>query len=241
MGKALVGMGRASAAMAVAVAWRMVEERKQPRIRALVTNNVVDWPHNDVANAAHFFLERLKGAFERQERADGLFLDMMAVVTMTAFAMEGYANFIGSALIERTVKDAADADEAWAAFEKKRTKDKIKAIRRMTGTTINWNARPYSSLRDLTDLRNMFAHPKAHRPEQQEFEAVGTDGELRKMLREYRPDYERRLTWEFVQIAYEDVEAIWAQLLEAAGIKAHETWSGGSQGFSLIEVLDARE
>lgn len=37
--------------------------------------------------------------------------------------------------------------------------------------------------------------------------------------------------------AYEDVEAIWESHLAAAGIEEHESWSGGSQGFALIDFL----
>jgi hypothetical protein len=33
---------------------------KQPRIRAKITNDWVDYPHNDLSNAAWFFRERIK-------------------------------------------------------------------------------------------------------------------------------------------------------------------------------------
>nr|WP_317892038.1 hypothetical protein [uncultured Sphingomonas sp.] len=212
----------------------MSESEKQPRIRALVRNDVTDYLHNDLANAAHFFRERLAKSFDEQERADGIFLDMMAMVTMVAFALEGYVNFVGGTLIERCVKDQDCAAESWKVFDKKGPRDKIKAIRKMTGMEIDWNKRPYVTVTELIDLRNMLAHPKPERPKHREFEAVGTDSELKQLLRSYRPEYEERLTWEFATRAYDDVEAIWQELLTRAEINPVDGMSGGSQGFSVL-------
>lgn len=214
-------------------------EKKQPVIRALVTNDVTDYPHNDIANAAFFFRERLAKAFEDKERADGIFLDMMAMVTMTAFALEGYVNFVGGTVINKCVEDKERAAEVWRTFERKPTRDKLKAIRKMTGMEIDWNKRPYLTVTELIDLRNLFAHPKPHRPKQREFEAVGTDSELKKLLRSYRPEYEEKLTWDLATRAYDDVEEIWQALLTAANINPYDAMSGGSQGFQLLAWVNA--
>jgi hypothetical protein len=216
----------------------MNDKRAPRRIRAIVTNDQVDHPHNDLANAAWFFRERLTKAFEKNERAAGVFLDMMALVTMTAFALEGYVNFVGGRLIEKANPDPEKVKEMWACFEKRTVKNKIKIIRRTTGMEVDWSKRPYETVVELVGLRNIFAHPKTHRPEQREFEAVGTEDELKKMLRDYRPEYERRLTWEFASRAYDDVEWIWNDLLRAAEIEAHQTWSGGSQGLQFLDYVD---
>ncbi|RZJ45537.1 MAG: hypothetical protein EON87_07285 [Brevundimonas sp.] len=214
------------------------EQNSEPRIRAKITNEIVDYPHNDLASAAWFYRERLTKAFEDKARNDGIFLDMIALVTMTAFALEGYTNFVG----ERVLSGGAQGQEnAWDDLERKPVKDKLKAIRKVLGFEIDWNKRPYQTVDELIDLRNMFAHPKAHRAEEREHIRVGTDSELRQMLRDHRPAYEKQLTWEFANIAYEDVETIWKDLLAVAKIEIHETWSGGSQGIELIEVLDGRD
>jgi hypothetical protein len=212
----------------------MSEEKKQPLIRVKLQNDVTDYPHNDVANAAYFFRERLMKAFVDKERADGIFLDMIGMMTMSAFALEGYTNFVGGKLIERNANGKEAAIAEWQEFEKKRTRDKIKAIRKMAGMEIDWNKRPYLTVIELIDLRNMFAHPKPHRPMQQEWEAVGTDSEFRKQLRDYQPEYAEKLSWEFAQRAYDDVEAIWQDLLKEAGIDPFQAMSGGSQGFELL-------
>ena len=216
----------------------MSEEKKQPLIRVKMRNDMTDYPHNDVANAAYFFRERLTKAFAEKGRADGIFLDLIGMVTMTAFALEGYTSFIGRKLIERSAKGNDAAVAEWQKFEKKRTRDKIKAIRKMTGMEIGWNKRPYLTVTELIDLRNMFAHPKPHRPKQQEWEAVGTDSEFRNQLRDYKPEYEEKLSWEFAQRAYDDVEAIWKELLKEAEIDPLHAMSGGSQGFEVLAWIN---
>ncbi|MBY0518869.1 MAG: hypothetical protein K2P79_00395 [Sphingomonas sp.] len=211
-----------------------MSDEKQPLVRVKMENKVTDYLHNNVASAAFHFRERLEKAFEDKDRADGIFLDMIGLTTMTAFALEGYVNFVGGRLIERCVKDKDRAAESWQTFERKRTKDKIKAIRKMTGIEIDWNKRPYPTVGELNDLRNMFAHPKPHKPKVEEWEAVGTNDEFKRQLRNYKPEYAERLTWEFAQRAHDDVEQIWQELLAGAGINPYETLSGGSQGFSLL-------
>lgn len=211
-----------------------MSDEKKPLVRVRMENKVTDYPHNDIADAALHFRERLAKAFLDKDRADGIFLDMIGLITMTAFALEGYVNFIGDRLIEKSVKDKSRAADCWQTFERKPTKDKIKAICKMTGIEIDWNKQPYLTVGELNDLRNMFAHPKPHRPKVEEWEAVGTDDELKRQLRSYKPEYEERLTREFAQRAYEDVEQIWQELLAGAGIDRYKTFSGGSQGFSLL-------
>ena len=216
----------------------MTDEVKQPRIRARLTNDTTDFPHNDIANAALYMRERLSKAFEDKDRGDGIFLDMIAMVTMVAFALEGYVNFVGMTLIERSATDKGSAAASWSDYERKSTKDKVKALLKMTGVDIDWNKRPYATIGELNEIRNMFAHPKPHKPKVREWEAVGTDAEFRKQLRDYRPEYEERLTWEFCTRAYDDVEAIWQHLLEAAKINLIDALSGGSQGFELLAWVD---
>lgn len=203
---------------------------EQPRIRAKITNDWVDYPHNDLSNAAWFFQERINKAFSGKERKDGIFLDMIACLTMIAFSLEGYVNFIGAKLLDGKPNE-------WARFERAEVREKIKAIRRLTGIQVEWNKRPYSTTAKLIDLRNMLAHPKAHRAEPREWIAEGTDSDFIKMLRDYEPAWVKFISQAFVNEAYADVETIWKILLAAAKIEEHEAWSGGSQGIEFVDFL----
>ncbi|WP_137680722.1 hypothetical protein [Aurantiacibacter suaedae] len=207
---------------------------QQPRIRARITNNWVDYPHNDLSNAARLFRERVNKAIVNDERTDRIFLDMIACVTMIAFSLEGYVNFIGAKLLD------GEPDE-WANFEWASVRDKIKTIRKLTGIQIDWSKRPYSTTTELSDLRNMLAHPKAQKAEPREWIAEGTDSEFKKVLRKYEPAWVKAITPSFIDKAHTDVEAIWKILLAAAKIKEFEAWSGGSQGIELIDILSAYE
>ena len=115
----------------------MSGEKAQPVIRAKITNDVVDYPHNDLENAAYFFRERLKRSFESGERSDGIFLDMIALVTMTSFALEGYANALGWHW------HRADA-KAWKNFEWMPVKKKLQALAENLNPAQPWGklARP---------------------------------------------------------------------------------------------------
>jgi hypothetical protein len=205
-------------------------------IKAKVTNDVVDYPHNELANAAWFFRERLKTAISANTQSEGIFLDMMALVTMTAFSLEGYINFVGHHVLARAA-DEAIAKLAWAEFERRSVRDKIKALKNLIGLDIDWDTRPYATIKNLVHLRNLFAHPKAHQAKEREWIQVGTQHEMMEMLRNHRPEYEKLLTWEFANDAYEDAEQIWKGLLTAANIEMHETFSGGSQGIEFIEEV----
>jgi hypothetical protein len=200
----------------------MSDAVRPPRIRAKVTNDSVDHVHNDLANAAFYLRERVNAALNGDERRDGVFLDMMAAAAMIAFTFEGYMNFLG----ERVIKD-------WDEWQS--PVEKVKAIRKALAMDVDWNKRPYATVKQIVELRKLLAHPRSHRAQPREFEAVGTDSELRKMLREYKPPYEMMITQAFINIAYEDVEAIWHDMLKVAKIDVHETWSGGTQGFEYIE------
>ncbi|MEG8027110.1 hypothetical protein [Sphingomonas aerolata] len=207
---------------------RAIQIAPQPRIRAVVTNDVTDYPHNDLENAAYFFRERLKKSIAERDRAEGIFLDMIALVTMTSFALEGYVNALG----HHRLKDDA---KAWKSFEWMPVRKKIETLVSWYGLTIDWESRPFAIVDPLVRLRNLFAHPKATPAQNREQILVGTHNEFVKLLREHKPEYERTLTWEFANGAYEDVDSIWQKLLGASGINPFDVRSGGSQGFEYIE------
>lgn len=205
----------------------MAEAPEQPLIKALVTNDVVDFPHNDLENAAWFLHERISRSFEQRERPDGIFLDMIALVTMTSFALEGYANALGWRWLR-------DDPKAWKAFEWSRVTQKIETLTARYGLAVDWSQRPFSTVEPLIALRNMFAHPKAAPAADRERLLIGRHNDFVKLLRDHKPEYEKALTWEFADQACQDVDAIWHLLVKASGLNPFDLQSGGSQGFELL-------
>jgi hypothetical protein len=199
----------------------------QPLIRVKLTNDVIDYPHNDLENAAWFFRERLQKALTANEPPEGIFLDMIALITMTSFALEGYVNALGWHRLR-------DDDKAFKTFEWKSVKDKIEDLAAHYKLAIDWATQPFSTVAPLVHLRNMFAHPKAAPAKEREQILDGKHNDFVTMLRAHKPEYERRLTWEFANQAYDDMDAIWQTLLKASGISPFELRSGGSQGIEVI-------
>jgi len=210
----------------------MTDVPKQPRIRARVTNEVVDYPHGLLKSAAWWMHERLKKACEGDASKEGSTLDCVALLTLTAFTLEGYANALGWHRLRA-------APEQWERFEKQRTRDKIKELARCYGLSLDWNKRPFSTLSDLIDARNTFAHPKAAPAPNPERIIEGTHDELVRMLRNHKADYEKWVEWDFVNRAYLDVEAAWEALREASGVHPLELCSGGSQSIEALERIEA--
>lgn len=211
-----------------------MNEDQQPLIRALVTNDKVDYPHNDLENAAFFFRERLQRSIADKDEAEGIFLDMIALVTMTSFALEGYVNVLGH---HRLKED----EKAWQAFQWKSVRKKLETLALWYGLTIDWQAKPFATVEPLVQLRNQFAHPKATPAVDREQILVGTHDDFVRMLRNHKPEYERSLTWEFADTAYNDVQDLWSILLRASGINPFDLHTGGSQGIEYIEHVVAGE
>ncbi len=204
-----------------------MSDNDEPRIRAKLTNEWVDYPHNDVEAAAGALWDRVNAGWAQTPYPRDLFVDMMACATMIAFALEGYVNFMGSRLFK--------GNDEWLAFEELSVREKIKCIRRNLHFQINWNKRPYLTATKLIDLRHMLAHPKPQKSEPREWIADGTHSEFKKTLRNQIPPHARILTHDFINEAFEDIKAIWEEFLAEGKIEQHETWSGGSQGFEYIE------
>jgi hypothetical protein len=183
---------------------------REHRLRALVTAERKDLIHNDLANAAFYLKERVVTRDAADDR-DGIFLDMMAAAAMTAFAFEAYLNFLG------TAKVVAWKDRAPILA-------KLDILRTVFGIAAPQDARPYSTVRELIGLRNTLAHGQPHFTKIRK-EAEGTHSELMELVRPVQPEWERMLTPDFVVRAYEDVEGIWRQMLDAADIDIFETAS----------------
>lgn len=215
----------------------MTDAHKERRIRARVTNEYVQYVHNDLSDAAYFLWQKIKADAPEQQDKGPLYVDTMALLMLVSFTLEGYANFIGEHVIRRADRGHV-GKLAYEAFERRSVRDKIKDILRMVDGTVDWSKRPFVTVDRLVRLRNLLAHPKAVRPAMRSYIAEGTESELKKQLREYRPDHAKDIRPEFAIVAYDDVQSIWRELLTLSAIGEFESWDGGSQGLEFIEHLD---
>lgn len=192
----------------------------QPVIRARLEYEGRELIHNDLSSAAFHLLERIRKGIKDDQR-EGIGLDMMACLTMTAFAFEAYLNFVGFHKI-------AEFDDT------RRGKDKRKQVIKALGMNWDGNARPFSTIPELFSVRDAMAHGKP-RLIKNVWEEVGTHTQLEEKLRTYRQGIDAEISFELVERAYDDVQTIWRMMLEAGEINQWDTMDGG---FSGIEFLD---
>ncbi|WP_112099805.1 hypothetical protein [Mesorhizobium hawassense] len=177
--------------------------------------------HNDLANAAFYFKQRIS---ERLKNGDheGVGLEMMACLTMIAFAVEAKFNFLGHRLVAK-----------WD--ERAPYLDKVRRVTKHLGVAFDDKTRPYKSVRDLKDFRDTLAHGKPLELRTDK-EIVTTHEELEK--RGYlTADWQKRLTEQFVNDAFDDMEAIWRDLLARSNLAIFDTLTSGGSSITFIESV----
>lgn len=179
--------------------------------------------HNDLDSAAFYFRNIIEDKVKAGTE-DALFFDCMACSTMIAFAFEAYLNFFGAKLVD-----------PWN--ERQRLSDKIKQVFGALKLAPDWNARPFSSVMAMKDLRDIFAHGK---PQTFELDKVveAEVGELDGKRYDLRPEWEKLCTPDIVLTAYEDLEASWRVMFEASGIEIFDDMDHGEGGLTFIENID---
>jgi hypothetical protein len=178
---------------------------------------------DDLNNAAFYFQNVIKDKVKAGVR-DALVFDCMACATMIAFAFEAYLNFFGAKLVN-----------PWN--ERQRLNDKIKQVLEALKLAPDWNGRPFSGVRAMKELRDIFAHGK---PQTFEMDKVveAEVGELDGKRYDLGPEWEKLWTPDIVLAAYEDLEASWKAMFEASGMQVFDDMDHGEGGITFIENID---
>jgi hypothetical protein len=199
-------------------------EKPEPRIVAKLKIERGDFIHNDLANAAFHILERVRAA-QLEGQREGVGLDIMAAIAMTAFTHEAHLNFVGFTLLK----------EKWT--EQKSVFAKRDIISKLLGIEWNDEIRPFSTIIKLQNIRNIIAHGKP-RKMNEEWESVGTNNELEMEVYSVRTDWNENVNGLFLESAFEDVDRFWKMMLERANISLFETLSGGSSSITFINYAE---
>lgn len=196
----------------------MAEQPQERMIRFRIHRKAVENIHNDIANASHYFMRRIVERDANDDRA-GISLEMMAGLTMTAFWIEAGINYIGASKVA-----------GWV--EREAGHKKLARLLDALGMKPDFGARPWSVVAGLKEFRDTLAHGK---PE------TLADEEI--VIRPYgfaeRPeplesDWVKALSVAKVVESYEDTNAIWLEMLAAAGITEIEAASHGSSGIDYF-------
>jgi hypothetical protein len=181
--------------------------------------------HNDLSNAAHHFLEQIQEKL-KGGNCKGIAFEYMACLVMLAFTFEAKINFLGHKLIK-----------GWN--ERQSFNSKVTEVLGHLRVTPDWKVRPFSSIETLKNFRDSIAHGK---PVETTF-----DEEVIKPA----DDIDRRIDLDSEWLAYcshdnvfntyDDVDAIWGQLLNASGLKVYDTITRGDSGLTFIERIVEKE
>jgi hypothetical protein len=176
--------------------------------------------HNDIGNAVFYFKNRVEQRLAKGED-EGVHLEIMAGLALLAFTVEARFNFLGHKLI----KDWKE----WRPFMKK-----VNAVFEHLGVVPDFKARPYLSIKQLKEFRDILAHGK---PEDRGFdqEVVVNPEELLARLHPLAEWETSIADPRFFYEAYDDVQQIWTTLRAAAGLSEHDTLSYGGSLTSFVE------
>ena len=189
------------------------------KIKALIESKKHVYIHNDLGNCTYYF----KNRFDAWRDEEGISLEIMAGLTMLAFTIEARMNFLGSKLL----KD-------WN--EKNALKDKAKKLSNHLGLEANFGQEPFSTLKLLKEFRDCLAHGKPLVQDELK-EVVATHEEL-EQFKTLEAGWEKFVTVEFFNLAYEHTKQIWEELLEAAQIEVFETVTHGEIHMTFLAHVD---
>jgi hypothetical protein len=181
--------------------------------------------HNDIGNAVFYFKKRVDERIAKDDR-EGVGHEIVAGLTLLAFEVEARFNFLGATLIK-------DWNERAPAIEK------VKTVCSRLSVTVDFSARPYSSVAKLKDFRDTLAHGK---PEEKVFdEEIEATAEELDALEFPRGAWESYVDKAFLGQAYTDVELIWKELLTKSELTVFDTLTHGTRHISFIKHVDEKQ
>ncbi len=181
--------------------------------------------HNDLSNAAFYFMKRIESRLQNNDQ-EGIAFDHMAFLVLSAFAFEARINFLGEKLITN-----------WR--ERSPFHVKVASVFSAVGIKQQSNQRPFSTLKIIKDFRDTLAHGKPKETILEE-EAI-IEQEEEDGLVGLTAEWKKYCTLELMQIVHEDLNTLWKRLLEKAGIKVFETLTSSFGKLTIIEKIEEGE
>ena len=181
--------------------------------------------HNDLSGAAHHFRAQIEEKLTTGDHS-GIAFEYMACLVVLAFTFEAKINFLGHKLI----KD-------WN--ERQPFNAKVTAVLEHLKITPNKDVRPFRSVEALKAFRDSIAHGKPIETSLDE-EVVKPADEIDRRI-DLDGEWKAYCSHENVFNTYDDVMAIWQQLLTASGLAIYDTITHGNSGLTFIERIVEKE
>jgi hypothetical protein len=175
-------------------------------------------PHSEAMHGAKVLL-RLSGEHEK-----GYYFEWMGSLILSAFAFEGYLNFLGRKLFP-----------SWEGFERQMSwQSKTKLLADQVALKLDEGAEPFQTVKQLFKFRDQIAHPK---PKELEEEYETTAEELEKNFYENtKSEEEKFCTKENAELCIERVEQMMELIFNHAMAK-YESEKTGSTFFENAPFL----
>lgn len=175
--------------------------------------------HRDLENAAYYFRTRIEKRMKEGD-IEGLSHERMACMVLLAFSFEAYINFVGNEVIGKWNEREA--------FHKK-----LNIVLEDLKIQADWKKRPYSSIERLKKVRDLLAHGK---PIIQKVDVVVKErgGREEEDATNIDHAWEDLCKYEVVFETYDDVDAIWRQLIDASRIDISENQTSSDVSIEVI-------
>lgn len=154
--------------------------------------------HNDLMNAADHLKRKIDERIKNGDR-DGIGLDIMACLTIMAFAFEAQIKFLGHKLIENW----EERKPYLVKFEKVTKKTEHRGRLQLTAA--------FHGKKELKEFRDTPAHGKPQEIKGEKEETIAREELERRNL--LKAEWHNSLTEDFLTRAHDDTEAIWRKLL----------------------------
>ena len=181
--------------------------------------------HNDLSQGAYHFKQQIERRIA-ENNLRGISYEYMACLIMSAFAFEAKINFLGYKPVQN-----------WN--EREGFHKKINKVFAALHMKPDWKVRPYSSIGIIKEFRDMLAHGK---PDESEYDEVAVVNQ-----EDTDKDVIMYGTWtafcskEQVFNTYDDIQFIWAELCDKAGLTLFDTLTHGSGGSTFIDEFKDEE
>jgi hypothetical protein len=194
---------------------------KTIRARYDGTRNI--YIHNDLINAAHHYKQRIEQRL-KDRQPEGVTFDCMSCLVMLAFSIEAFLNLFGHKLI-------IGWNERWN-YDKKRT-----VIIKRLGLAPDFTKDPYKCLDTLKLVRDTLAHGK---PIEETFNeiVVRSQSEIEREI-DLDHGWEKYCTPQNAIDTFNNVDAIWNELLKASGLRVYDTITHGDSGLTVLEIVES--
>ncbi len=160
---------------------------------------------------------------QAKEIEKGRFYNCMSVIIYSAFCIEGYLNHVGAKIIE-----------SWDILERKLSpEEKLQIIYSKLHIFPDKGKRPYQTIKDIFQIRNLFAHPRT------EYISETKDiiGDLIDPPDTPLLEWEKNISIEFAEKCHKDTKKVIEEINRLAKLPETPLLSSGHVDWTKTHII----